>query len=586
MKYFFIYFNYIMQSSKINILDSRLVSKEPVVPLIRGASNISKLTVAPVGGTASLNNIQYNVQITAPNTCLDRGFYHQVKCTLRLPFTNKSTTTITSDGLNVANFINANNLTYGDYPLSSIFDSVSLSVNEKQICSYSATELRNILIRMNNVKKNIESIPCPSCVETGYANVADAWLTSSNSNATYADSKTGFVPNGAFSYTLGAVYTTVSGTVGYIAPNGTGFVDVVVSTIEPLIMPFFSHLNDSEEEQGMYYVRNVVLNMTIASTINRVFRYNGASLNTGAATASTLAQITGNPVLMSIDSSTKLHYKILSSPLYDGFRLPTPVATLKTFTVSSSSVSGEGWSAQAIDATAQASLTQMKTSGSLPRYVILAGRKQFTSYDVGEANWFYPITKVSINSENGQNLMSSFGDYDLYQMNRQNGISSSWIEAYGSANTIDYSSSGAVAGAVSAPLCSCPLILEFGKDIPLPVGVVPGSAGSFSYDFTVSFRSQFANPQPLVLTVCYVYDAYLTINSSTLEADFVKSNLTFDEVVGSSVSAPSDEVQQESGAGLMNRMNNLNVAQRSNINGGRLTGGGIVAGGALRRVKH
>lgn len=94
-----------------------------------------------------------------------------------------------------------------------------------------------------------------------------------------------------------------------------------------------------------------------------------------------------------------------------------------------------------------------------------------------------PIGKISINFNNNSGILASAEPVQLWQMSRDNGLTSSWVEYSGYGNTLDAAGTAAeIVGTVGSYL-----VLEFGKDIQLTEDFyASGSLGNFNLQLIIT----------------------------------------------------------------------------------------------------
>jgi hypothetical protein len=120
---------------------------------------------------------------------------------------------------------------------------------------------------------------------------------------------------------------------------------------------------------------------------------------------------------------------------------------------------------------------------------------------------FISLTNVSIDYDNRNNLFASARQVELFQVARKNRCNQSFAEWSGSIIT---ENSGTTS--TSFGLCGGPLLLEFGKDIPLDDGKAPGVRNHTTFQCTVQYKNtnQVDTITP-ELNVTFIYSGTLQL---------------------------------------------------------------------------
>jgi hypothetical protein len=115
----------------------------------------------------------------------------------------------------------------------------------------------------------------------------------------------------------------------------------------------------------------------------------------------------------------------------------------------------------------------------VPDKLIIYCRK--TPVDFADPDVALPIESVSINFNNNSGILASADPVQLWQMSRDNGLQSAWIDY----NGFSVTSAGAIVGTVGSYLT-----LEFGKDIQLTEDFYAcGSLGNFNLQVTLKIKN-------------------------------------------------------------------------------------------------
>ena len=524
-----------MQFHPVNQINEKFISKEPIVPLIRGASSVSKNTISVVG-TPNTSNLNWNFPITS-GVCTDLDWYGTYVLNFSVAVKNNTGADIAG---NTVLLTYGTNMCVADYPVASLVTNLNCKLNEQQLMNYNVADYKNMLLRLGDHNKVVGESICPSMIETGFASYVDSYLTRGNIMASYSDASfgSGEIPNGAWGAICSIDSTSnTTNPAGNLASGATQYVNVTVTINEPIISaPFlFQHLQKNSESSP-YYLRNVIINMALNSVANRFFRFGGniqpvpsAGNNGLNVTSVTLTSVT----------SAQVNFFTYSAPLIKGFSMPEN-STIKCFDIVTSNVVGKAF-VPATSATQKLILSNQSLSG-LPRYLVLGCRPELNTYDATEATWYYPITNLTVSLGNQQNILAEYNIVDLYRASVRNGLKQDFISYSGVGSSIAFTTAGAGAGAVSVAVskpvqtCSSPIILELGTDITLPFDVVNGSQGNYNFTFNVTCQNTEAPNASGVgqgtsspsLFFMALYDTFFTTNSKTLMSKLSQSLISPD----------------------------------------------------------
>jgi hypothetical protein len=124
---------------------------------------------------------------------------------------------------------------------------------------------------------------------------------------------------------------------------------------------------------------------------------------------------------------------------------------------------------------------QTVTLSSIPDYLILMAKP--TTYAKTDADYYLPITQVSINWDNNSGILSSVNPQNLYSISARNGVNMSYNQWIGSANNSTANTVALSGGFV---------ILKLGVDIPLATGQAPALNGNYTFSANVTVNNQTA----------------------------------------------------------------------------------------------
>lgn len=148
-------------------------------------------------------------------------------------------------------------------------------------------------------------------------------------------------------------------------------------------------------------------------------------------------------------------------------------------------------------------------------FTSLCGNATIPVYSVPD--FYFGINNVNIKLGNRSGLLSNFRPQQLYEINRQNKL---WFTNYsnsGMSQTPQYSYYQIPVGAdgfVEIPQ-GCPLLLQFGKDIPIDdASLAPSVACNTSFQVTVQVTNSYPVSCIGQLTLIFIYLGVYTISSS------------------------------------------------------------------------
>jgi hypothetical protein len=523
-----------MEFERVNIVDSRFIQDVPRVEMLKGASSVSKNVAAVTGGTVNSSMLSWQIPITSAGLAVDMRWYveYSVSFTINCQATGADSSVVGGAGLLVPGI----NICPAAYPLNSLITNASVLINEKQICAIDISQYSPLVLRLSDMQKLNPDSSCPSMVEMGISDYTQSFLTRANAMASYNDADfggNGFVPNGSWNMT----FAVPAGQTNPGKEDTKTNVVVTCNWFEPLLISPCDWQTPKSEPSGScpFYVRNIQINCPIGDP-TRFFRFNQSATVNGA---TTLINTVSAPTF----TVANLHYFTLAPPLLDGYRLPS-TSIHHTYDFKTNSVMGVPFTAGAIVApSTQVSITQREITLSnvnltgMPKYIILGVTKDKLSYGFNQSNFFFPISKVVVSSQNNQNILASFNQTDLFNLSRKNGAKIDYNGFCGTANVSGYSGAGeAILNSFPVQLCSGPVILEV-SDLDLPYNITNGSSGNFVFNFTVTANNTeyvvVTGGAPTVtatstpfLKALFVYDEYLITDGATLQSDIKQSFLS------------------------------------------------------------
>ena len=380
-----------------------------------------------------------------------------------------------------------------------------------------------------------------------------------------------------------AVTTVASGTNTYnfiggqpVFPASPGATDVYrlyfrFKSTERLLMSPFIFADDHEVSTGLFGIQNIQLLMNFQNPVaaGRLLRWTSTvpvlgyplsvtvsnqqlqSLNSGSPFINPVVNIQYLTPSMDVPLPAKNIVPYQDFPRYISQQnIGTIAPTVFTANVGSLPV-GTPLNSQTITLSAIPDLLCIFVKPNL--YVTTPGG---STPDATQADWFLPITGISVNFDNYAGLLSAHTQEQLYRMSVMNGLEMDFDQWRGYASTASAWNANSTApnqywGGVT-PLTGGPLFLKPGRDIVLQAGQAPSLIGNFSLQFTLYVQNQTGVSQ----TAAQVY--VIAINSGYLEtikgsSRIIKGILTEQDILSAPMGPGSAEAHMERmlGAGMI-----------------------------------
>jgi hypothetical protein len=365
------------------------------------------------------------------------------------------------------------------FPLQTCSSSVKLKLNGSELqLSNSANSLPMLMRYANFYDQSLDYSSCPSMVDQ-YQNYDQYTTLGSNRNvlAKYGEN-TLYQPRGALEY------VQVSNT----ATDAVFDIDVV----EPLFLPtlLFSH---KKQGPGFSNVQDLNLTFTL-SDINRAWSHSNAG---GSTVNSISVQIGGGtgelpqllfseltPDATIADSLTDLNrmylypFKNLQNYVYDNQSGTQAITAGSNFTTSVNSIQ----------------------VGKIPTAIYLCVQEKLQDKQAGNRRYlatdtFARIRKIGFSVNGAANIMTEALPEQIYQVCQENGLQDSYTAF---SNYVGSS-----------------VLLQVGKDIPLPVGMAPSQSQNFNFQFTtIECQNTSTTTKNYEIVVVFVFDSIFGITST------------------------------------------------------------------------
>lgn len=480
----------------VSVYDDRVVSKRPVFGVTKGAlSN----TVTPFYAISNNSSQQtYQIQIPSESTYVDRAIKWQ--STVYLQFNVSAPNAV----LNQPVVQIGTDFAPSAFPLHRLCQTLTATINNTTV-TVNEQDVINEVTRLVDLNKNRKQRTCPTYLDT-YLSYNDAIGSNRNPLAGFNNSVSDDTEaNGAF---YGLVFTNPAGqplvgngsytynSVVYNYTNGVPVATNDTATPPALITsyPIFVSLTSTEElqlspftysecqeyESSLFGIQNISLIMNFNSPSfsglnGRVLRC--ASLNSnvfsGLSFNTTIAQPFGNSLVYVTTLTPPLDLPLPQSSVVPWYEFPRYVYSVNQPINAGASVTGLNF--------------QTVTLSSIPEFLILAVKPQ--SYGVNEADYYLPISQVSINWDNNSGILSTTNATNLYAMAVRNGLNMSYNQWRGQANN----SISTTANGNDLALTGGFLVLRVGIDIPLQTGQAAGLNGNYTFSAQVTATNNSAN---------------------------------------------------------------------------------------------
>ncbi|NBX76931.1 MAG: hypothetical protein EBQ92_10290, partial [Proteobacteria bacterium] len=440
----------------VNSLDERLCVANSL-PYAIERSGQAVMGYSQLASSASVNNVQFMLNIPNLSTILDRHIYIRTTCTWTLSGINANAgaTFLSNADSHGADCIWGQGMAFGPFPFQSMVQTLTVTINQQPI-TINLAECLPSLMRIFDKEVLAESCNETPCMldffqsyDTAFSAINTAYPSNVLGDASYATALGPMKPRG--SYTVTQIQDSA---------NGGTSASITATIIEPLLIsPFLiGHMNANQ--QGMYGIQNISFQFTMKPNNCRSIRVRPAFGNIRTCTLFSVSQ-----------TATYLDVTYVTPP--SGSKLFLPARNEVPYV----QVESQRTQLSSVDAGDTETYTSNDYQLSkLPDKVLISVRKRFPDQQCFDSDSQLPISKVSITFGGNSGIMASTSQQQLWQMAVRNGSNQSWEEFSGYTN---------IAG-TSVPTCGSVVVLAFGRDIPITDPfTVPGSLGSFNFQVSV-----------------------------------------------------------------------------------------------------
>lgn len=477
------------------VFDQRIVQLPARYAVDKGALSLTNSPYNAIAASASQHT--YNINVPSQNVFVDRAVdwstYVYLSCSVALagsPYV-----------LNQPVLQFGRDCAIAPFPLHELTQTMTATINDTSVVINTDTVLHEVL-RLTDYKKNRLVRHCPTMLDR-YAAYADCYAAINNPLAGYLSATdSAEVPNGAwyavqFTDATGAVLSgsgnyTVSGQA-YAYVNGIPVRNTAVYagdatypvffrfySTEKLVLSPFIFADSAEWETGLFGINNIQLVMNMKSDASRVLRWN-------AVNGRTISAIQYQTVPF---GEAKVNVQYLTPSL----DIPLPSKSVVPYMefpryISAASAPGAVGTFQIVSQT----IVLPQIPDMLLMYV-----KPKANQSGAYGDWYFPITRLTVNFDNFAGLLSSHTTEQLYQMCAHNGLSMDFNEWIGKAKN------GSTGGDVQT--VGGFMVIKPGQDFGLQSGQAPSLIGNFTLQFTATCQNWFAannavEPQLYVIAV-------------------------------------------------------------------------------------
>lgn len=451
-----------------NTKDPRLenITNKLNFPVYSGASLNSYYQYGSI--SANNNQIIFNCSIPSEHTIIDRNILINATYKIKLNITG------------VAVGATAFNYGLGEcfqaFPIHASIKNMTCTLNNTSFSINTQDVMQQLLKLIEPREFQKYNGMSPTMPDLYFNNYTDAVGSKADPTADYKESgyDNNLIPRGAHPLkSINVLHTkTAGGTDASLI--STNVADTWVITLEseftePLLLsPFLFHSKHNYNNQGMFGISTLNLNINLDTSLKRFFTTNNNNIS--------ISFDDTNPI-----TNANLLFNFLNIQETDN-NLPSknlvPYIDYPVYISADSDVITAGSS--------KIIFSQNFQLNQIPDLLIISVRRPMATMTIRNTNSFLPIRNISINFNNKSGLLSSATTQDLYRLSKTNGSVQSWYEFWGYAgkqntnpaittiNQYLYTTSGSL------------LLINPTKDLGLPYYLSNGSIGNFNIQLKLS----------------------------------------------------------------------------------------------------
>lgn len=483
------------------VFDQRIVQLPARYAVDKGALSITNSPYNAIAASSSQHT--YNINVPSQNVFVDRAVDWSADVYMSCSVAINSA--VSPYVLNQPVLAFGQDCALAAFPLHELTQTMTATINDTSVVINTDTVLHEVL-RLTDYKKNRLVRHCPTMLDR-YEAYSDCYGAINNPLADYLSATDcAEVPNGAwynvsFTDQTGAALSALGGGTGNGTYTVSGQQYSVVNAIpvrntavyaadatypiyfrffstEKLVLSPFIFADSKEWETGLFGINNIQLVMNLKSDVSRVLRWTNVN-------GRTISNIAYQTVAY---QNAKVNVQYLTPSL----DIPLPAKSVVPYMefpryISSASAPGAVGQFQVV--------SQTIVLPQIPDMLLMYVKPKATQTGA-YGDWYFPITRLTINFDNFAGLLSSHTTEQLYQMCVHNGLEMDFNEWIGKAKK-----SGADVQTVGGFM-----VIKPGQDFGLQSGQAPSLIGNFTLQFTATCTNWFSGnntiePQLYVIAV-------------------------------------------------------------------------------------
>ena len=592
---------------RLSVFMPQIVQHRPKFAVYKGALSITNSPFNAIA--ASSSQLTFNIQVPSLNVFLDREVEltgePNMRCSVAIPAGQAVQPTHPAV------------LTFGQdcalpaFPLHQMMNTLTATINDTT-STINVSDVLYEVLRMVDMKRNRLQRTCPTMLDK-YQQYNYAVGAINNSLASYWDG-TDYdnMPNGSFhsvvwtdaagaelqgsgTYNDGVGVVNIRNGVPVLTDSGvygggaaTGVYQTTYnlfyrykSTEKLVLSPFiFSEIHGNET--ALFGINNIQLVVNIGAT-GRNLRC--APLASGAALERSVSNVAfQNTAWQSVSVNCQFY-----TPSLD---LDLPPKSVVPYMEYPRYISANLGTIQ--PNTSQELRSNTITLPQIPDMLIIYARPQSYANNA-TADWYLPITRISMNFDNFSGLLSSHTPEQLYAMSVDNGLDMDWNTWNGQAmvannRPVNPVVAGRTSRAGRVPAVGGFLVLKPSKDIPLQSGQAPSVVGNYTLQFNATCYNQSGAACSPALYVIAVNSGFFETQAGS--SRILKGVLNEQQVISAPRAMDSNNLRRYVGGNFLSSLGSAlskvasNPAVQSLAKQGakallKKVSGGAVAGGAM-----
>lgn len=567
-----------MDIEKLSVYDPRVVQPRPRYAVDKGGLAVTNSPFSAISATSS--QMSFNIQAPSLNVYMDRKL--EWTTSVDIQFTCSVVTTGIGIAPNPATSSSVPVIVFGRdvalaaHPLHALVSTMTATINDAVVSQNTADVLYEVA-RLVDVGPSKLQRTTPTYLDkyqlynsavgainnplgsyfdgTDYENLPNGAFY----NVSFTDAAGGaLTATGAGSYTSGATTVLTFNGVPVITSSGgvnlTSYpIFIRFQATEKLFLSPFIWNEAVGDEVGLFGLNNCQLVFNFGDP-SRVLRNAPAAGGTNTRTISAVQFRSSSPF-----TAAKVNVLFLTPPL----DLNLPSRSVLPYLEFPRYVSSPGVSVAA-GQTSETLVGATITLPVMPDMFIIYAKPSYSAaasaLGVNQAtlaDFYCPITSISINLDNYSGLLASHTTEQLYAISAKNGLRMDWNTWSGRGKVVAASAAGSTSiGLLPAqvPLVGGFLILSPGVDIPLQAGMASGVVSNITFQFNCNVY----NPSSVTLTPqLYV----IAVNSGFFETQagssrIIRGVLTEQDVIQAPPApiAARSEMERIVGGGFLSKL--------------------------------